>query len=119
MDLDPIYGDDHHTEAAHAELSRLPYGAPSRPSIADRTPISAIMATHGSSVRERLSVDPIPARAGALRADSSVAAAAAAMAREGVHRLPVVCMQGRPVGVISALDILRWFAEQEGYNAGK
>lgn len=53
----------------------------------------------------------------ALAETESVAQAAALMAYEGVHRIPVTCPDGRVVGVVSALDILRWVARQEGYLA--
>lgn len=45
-----------------------------------------------------------------VRESASVAQAAELMAYEGVHRLPVVGSDGRVVGIISALDILRWIA---------
>lgn len=118
MDLDRTHGDDHHTEAAHAELSRLPYRMPSR-SVADRVPISTIMTAHAKAARESLATEPIAAHAIALKEDSSVSAAAATMAREGLERVRVVCSLGKLVGVVSALDIMRWLAEQDGYNARK
>jgi CBS domain-containing protein len=40
--------------------------------------------------------------------------AAALMAIEGVHRVPVVAEDGQVVGILSALDIARWLAKQEG-----
>jgi CBS domain-containing protein len=48
---------------------------------------------------------------------ASVAEASALMALEGVHRLPVVnnAQSGKVVGVISALDVLRWYARRCGY----
>jgi CBS domain-containing protein len=48
---------------------------------------------------------------------ASVAEASALMALEGVHRLPVVnnASAGKVVGVISALDILRWYARRSGH----
>ncbi len=48
---------------------------------------------------------------------ASLAEASALMALEGVHRLPVVnnAMSGKVVGVISALDVLGWFARRCGY----
>ncbi len=46
---------------------------------------------------------------------ASVSRAAALMALEGVHRLPVVSEEGKVVGILSAMDILRWLAEAEGY----
>jgi CBS domain-containing protein len=119
MDLERNHGDDHHTEAAHAELSRLPYRMPSR-SVADRVPISTIMMAHASGVQESLGADVMPTPHGfTLKEDASVSAAAATMAREGLQRVRVVCSLGKMVGVVSALDIMRWLAEQDGYNARK
>jgi CBS domain-containing protein len=48
---------------------------------------------------------------------ASIAEASAVMALEGVHRLPVVnnARSGKVVGVISAVDILRWYARRCGY----
>lgn len=48
---------------------------------------------------------------------ATVAEASALMALEGVHRLPVVnnAVAGKVVSVISALDILRWYARRAGY----
>jgi CBS domain-containing protein len=40
--------------------------------------------------------------------------AAALMATEGVHRLPIVGNDGKVVGILSALDVLRWLAEETG-----
>jgi CBS domain-containing protein len=37
------------------------------------------------------------------------------MAFEGVHRLPVVSDGGEVVGILSALDVLRWFGRRAGY----
>jgi CBS domain-containing protein len=41
------------------------------------------------------------------------------MAFERVHRLPVVGVAGEIVGVISSLDVLRWFANEHGYVVGR
>lgn len=43
-----------------------------------------------------------------------LAQAAALMAWEGVHRIPVVGDDGAVVGIVSALDVARWLAEQDG-----
>jgi CBS domain-containing protein len=32
------------------------------------------------------------------------------MAYEGVHRVPVVAADGRVVGILSSLDVVRWLA---------
>jgi CBS domain-containing protein len=42
--------------------------------------------------------------------------AAALIAAEGVHHLPVIGDYGRVVGLISTLDITRWLARQSGYD---
>jgi len=46
----------------------------------------------------------------------SVAQAAAMMACEGVHRLPVVDDGGKVVGILSTIDIARWIAASAGYR---
>jgi CBS domain-containing protein len=50
-----------------------------------------------------------------LHHESSIARAAAMMAFEGVHRVPIVAEDGRVVGLLSSLDVLRWFARASGY----
>jgi CBS domain-containing protein len=44
-----------------------------------------------------------------------VAHAAAMMAMEGVHHLPVVAAGGEVVGMVSTLDVTAWVARQAGY----
>lgn len=41
---------------------------------------------------------------------SSVAQAAALMAIEGVHHLPIVDPTGKLVGILSTMDVVRWLA---------
>jgi CBS domain-containing protein len=50
-----------------------------------------------------------------LPANESIARAAALMAFEGVHRVPVVGNRGQVVGLVSPLDVLRWLAREHGY----
>jgi len=50
-----------------------------------------------------------------LSENASLARAAALMAFESVHRVPVVSSGGSVVGVVSALDIARWVAQQSGF----
>ncbi len=50
-----------------------------------------------------------------LHASDRVSRAAALMAHEGVHRIVVVSEVGRVVGILSALDVLRWMARRHGY----
>lgn len=47
---------------------------------------------------------------------ASLSRAAALMAYEGIHRLPVVGPDGQLAGLVSALDIMRWMARQDGYR---
>jgi CBS domain-containing protein len=55
-----------------------------------------------------------------LSEDAPVAEAAALMAFEGVHRVPVVADDGRVAGIVTSLDVLRWVAQQDGYlTAGR
>ena len=51
----------------------------------------------------------------ALSQDAPVSRAAALMAFEGVHRVPVVDDDGVLVGIVSAIDVLRWMAREHGY----
>ncbi len=51
-----------------------------------------------------------------LEASAPLTKAAALMAFEGVHRLPIVDAEQRVVGVLSALDLLRWVGRQDGYS---
>jgi CBS domain-containing protein len=45
--------------------------------------------------------------------ETKLVAAAAAMIRNGVHRLPVVEPKGRLIGLVSSMDIVRALAESE------
>jgi len=53
-----------------------------------------------------------------LPANESIARAAALMAFESVHRVPVVGSGGQVVGLVSPLDVLRWIAREHGYVLG-
>lgn len=68
---------------------------------------------HGSRGKVREIMTPVTY---SLRPSTSVAQAAALMAFEGVHRLPIVTeVTGEVVGVLSSIDILRWLGESNGY----
>ena len=45
-----------------------------------------------------------------IREDASVGDAAREMAKRHVHRVPVVTREGVVVGMVSALDVVRWMA---------
>lgn len=48
-----------------------------------------------------------------LSEQSSVGAAAALMAHEDVHHLPIVDATGRLVGIVSTMDVVRWLARTD------
>ena len=50
-----------------------------------------------------------------LHAGADVSRAAALMGYEGIHHLVVTTADGKPAGIISSLDILRWLARERGY----
>jgi CBS-domain-containing membrane protein len=50
-----------------------------------------------------------------LPPNESIAKAAALMAFEGMHRLPVVNAHREVIGIVSSMDIMRWVARSEGY----
>jgi CBS domain-containing protein len=45
---------------------------------------------------------------------ATVARAAALMAAEDLHHVPIVSAKGRLVGLVSSLDIVRWLAQNDG-----
>ncbi len=53
-----------------------------------------------------------------LPVNETIAKAAALMACEHVHRLPVVSAAGRVVGIVSTIDVLAWLARSHGYVLG-
>jgi CBS domain-containing protein len=54
----------------------------------------------------------------ALKAEASIAHAAALMASEDIHHLCVVDGEGRLIGVVSTMDIVRWLARNDGFDPG-
>lgn len=50
-----------------------------------------------------------------LHESANIGQAASLMAFEGIHRLPIVSDEGEVVGILSALDVLRWFGRRSGY----
>jgi len=52
-----------------------------------------------------------------IHPSASLSVAAAIMANEGVHALPIVAPGGEVVGVISTLDVIRWLAQKTGMHS--
>lgn len=72
----------------------------------------------GYSVRElatALARDVMTPFAFTLREEEPLSRAAALMALEQLHHLPVVAMDGRVVGLLSSQDFVRWIAQTSGY----
>lgn len=66
-------------------------------------------AVHGTPVHEIMM--PVVF---AIEQDTTITAACTLMAAEGVHRLPVVSSDGKVVGILSTLDVVRWVAASVG-----
>lgn len=69
--------------------------------------------------RGRLVRDIMMPIAFTLPENASLSHAAALMSYENVHRIPVIAADGTVVGIVSAMDIVRWVAEQDGYVVGR
>jgi CBS domain-containing protein len=52
-----------------------------------------------------------------LDATATVARAAALMAHEGIHHIPIVDDDGALIGIVSSFDIARWLAANDGLYA--
>jgi CBS-domain-containing membrane protein len=48
---------------------------------------------------------------------ATVAHAAALMASEDVHHIPIVDDDGRMIGLVSTMDVVRWLAKNDGFGA--
>ncbi len=71
---------------------------------------------HGAPDRAATAHDLMMPLVFSLSHEVPIARAAALMAGEGVHRLPIVDGTGRVCGILSSLDIVRWVAEEAGYR---
>jgi CBS domain-containing protein len=50
-----------------------------------------------------------------IHVDTPVTQAAAMMAYDGVHRVPVLDDDGSVIGLLSAIDVMRWLGREAGY----
>lgn len=58
--------------------------------------------------------DAMTTRALSLPVTATVGQAAAIMATEGIHRLPILSKDGRILGIATTMDVTRWVAKNEG-----
>lgn len=58
--------------------------------------------------------DAMSRRVWTLTERAPISEAAALLASEGVHRAPVLGREGRVVGIVTVLDVLRWLTQQDG-----
>lgn len=91
------------TSAPVVDTSRRAVGMVSTPDL--------LRGTTGSCTASDLMM-PLPF---AVSPRTKVSDAAALMAFEGVHQLPVVADDERVVGLITALDVVRWVARRAGH----
>jgi CBS domain-containing protein len=81
------------------------------------TPVGVVSKTdllrHGVTPDGRVK-DIMTSMSFTLHEDQTVSNASALMAYEGIHRLPVVDVEGKVVGLLSSLDILHWLACKTG-----
>jgi CBS domain-containing protein len=70
---------------------------------------------HAERITSRTVADIMTPLVFSLPEDAPVSQAAALMALEGVHRVPVIADGGTVVGMLTSMDVLRWLAEQDGY----
>ena len=68
-----------------------------------------------ADVEAELVADVMMCLAFSLPETATLSRAAAVMAYEGVHRIPVVASDGKVVGLVSSLDVMRWLAQHDGY----
>ncbi len=71
---------------------------------------------HLTRLAEEIVEDIMMPMAFTIAETAPISQAAALMAHEGVHRLVVIgARSGAVVGILSAIDLLRWMARQHGY----
>lgn len=82
----------------------------------ERTRGYALNGDDSSRAKSTITVAEIMTRAAVTLPEStSISEAAAIMARQGVHRAPIVDRSGLVVGILSAGDLLLWLARSAGH----
>jgi len=71
--------------------------------------------TYGWSPPTGVVSDVMTESAFGLPENASLAHAAAMMAYERVHRVPILSDDGKVIGIVTPLDLARWLAAKAGY----
>jgi CBS domain-containing protein len=71
-----------------------------------------------TAASSQIAADAMMPLAFTLETHATVAQAAALMASEGLHHVPIVSPKGQLVGLVSSLDIVRWLARNDGMASG-
>ncbi|HKE20196.1 MAG TPA: CBS domain-containing protein [Kofleriaceae bacterium] len=69
----------------------------------------------GATRQDATVADIMMSMAFTLPESATVSCAAALMAFEGIHRVPILSSGGCVVGMLSSLDVARWLARHDGY----
>jgi CBS domain-containing protein len=71
---------------------------------------------HAAQLARAIVADLMMPFAISIAESTPITMAAALMSCERVHRLPVVADDGSLVGILSAIDVMRWIAREDGYQ---
>jgi CBS domain-containing protein len=84
---------------------------------ADGRPVGIVTATDLAHpiAGDRRARDVMTGALFVLPDSASISQAAALMALEHVHRIPIVTDDGKLAGIVSSTDVLAWLARQDGY----
>ncbi|HTR50376.1 MAG TPA: CBS domain-containing protein [Kofleriaceae bacterium] len=79
--------------------------------------IEQVGTVDGSEITPRTAEELMMPLAITLPDTATIAQAAAMMASEDIHHVPIVDREGRLIGIVSSMDIVRWLARNDGFTA--
>jgi CBS domain-containing protein len=85
----------------------------------DTTPLDGVCEPgfHASSLAQVTVADLMALVPITFSEQAPIAQVADAMVSERVHQLPIVGMDGTVVGIVSSLDLVRWYLGREGHRS--
>ena len=91
---------------------------PGRPigMITKRDFVEHLLAADRDALASRTAAELMMPMAIALGEHATIAHAAALMASDDIHHIAVVDREGRLIGVVSTMDIVRWLARNDGFT---